>query len=289
MPGRFIDLHTHTLASDGSDTPAELVRKAADARLFAIALTDHDTMDGLGEAQKAAAQYGLVVIPGCEIAVRHGEGELHLLGLWTPQDSPGLKKALAQQRRRRTERNEAMLGALDRLGLCLDMEEVLRFSGKESVGRPHIARALVHRGYVGTIREAFERYIGEGKSAFVPRRILTPEEGIGLLAGAGATVALAHPFLGKGMTIDALDRLLGEFKHYGLTVLEAYHSAHDAGAVRACLALAARHGLLLTGGSDYHGTAKPGVYLGRGKGGMRIPGLLLDKLKEERHKQGLWI
>jgi predicted metal-dependent phosphoesterase TrpH len=287
MAGQYIDLHTHSLVSDGADSPAELVKKAAALGLSALALTDHDSLAGLEEAEEAACALGLDFIRGIEIAVEDGADELHLLGLWMPRSSGRIDETLASLRRQRESRNQAILDRLRALGVFLTMEDVRSVSKGETVGRPHIAMALVNKGYAPGRKEAFERYIGRNGAAFVPRVLLSPKQGIGLLCDEGATVALAHPFLSRMMTKERLNDLLSEFRSFGLTALEAYHNTHDAQQVRMCFDLAARHALLLTGGSDYHGANKGEVALGVGKGNMRIPFRLLSALREHRQSKGL--
>lgn len=289
MSGRYIDLHTHSAVSDGTDEPAELVKKAARLGLAAVALTDHDSLAGLDEAGEAARALGIDFVRGVEIAVRDDFGELHLLGLWMPEPSARMREALATLRRQREERNQAMLDALRRNGMPLTMEEVRAVSKGEALGRPHIARSLVDKGYVASRKEAFDRYIGWSGSAFVPRALVSPKEGIELLRGEGATVALAHPFLSRLMTQERLDDLLSDFRAWGLSALEAYHNAHDARHVRVCTDMAARHKLLLTGGSDYHGDNKDGIALAVGRGNMRVPHWVLSALRDQRKRQGLWV
>ena len=291
MAGRIIDLHTHSLASDGTDRPAALVRKAAAKGLVAIALTDHDTMAGLEEAEEEAVRVGIELIRGIELAVQDEFGELHLLGLFMPKPSPefsedigGVIEALQRQR---FVRNQAMLDVLAAMGMPMTMDEVREHSGKVAIGRPHIALAMKSKGYVPSTKEAFERYIGWKGSAFIPRTLLSPAEGIRLLQDQGATVALAHPCLSRNMTASRLDVILCEFRGYGLQAIEAYHSSHDPEQIRLCVTLADKHELLLTGGSDYHGTNKEGVALGTGSGRLRVPYELLEKLREYRKIRGL--
>lgn len=289
MAGRTIDLHTHSLASDGSDSPGELARKAAGAGLAAFALTDHDSLSGLDEAGAEAERLGIAFVRGIEIAVHDAFGELHLLGLWMPKPSHRMRDAIAMLRENRRSRNQAMLDALANLGMPLTLEEVRAHSGGGALGRPHIALAMKSRGYVQCRREAFDRYIGWGGRAFVPRTLLTPAEGIGLLRDEGATVALAHPCLYQQMTRQRLDAILAEFRPLGLRALEAYHSMHNSDEVRMCVELAARHDLLLTGGSDYHGLNKEGIALGTGRGNLRVPYILLEKMRAYRKSRGLWV
>jgi len=287
MAGRIIDLHTHSLASDGSDSPAALVRKAAAKGLAAIALTDHDTLAGLEEAEAEAARAGIELIRGIELAVQDEFGELHLLGLFMPRLSEGMCEVIDILQRQRLSRNQAMLDVLAAMGMPMTMDDVREHSGKVAIGRPHIALAMKSKGYVPCRKEAFERYIGWNGSAFIPRMLLSPAEGIRLLRDQGATVALAHPCLSRRMTVSRLDAILAEFRQYGLRAIEAYHSSHDPEQIRLCVTLADKHDLLLTGGSDYHGTNKDGVALGTGTGRLRIPYELLEKLREYRRSRGL--
>ncbi|MDR2125044.1 MAG: PHP domain-containing protein [Desulfovibrio sp.] len=279
MRTRRIDLHTHSNASDGTDSPAALARKAAACGLAAFALTDHDSTAGLAEAGAEAARLGLKFVPGVEIAVRRDERELHILGLFLPMSSPALEKALAGIRALREKRNRAVLDKLTDLGMPLDPEDVHRRAVGKSAGRPHIASALAAAGYVADSREAFVRFLGRGCPAFAPRRLSAPEPGIALLRRESPVVSLAHPFLSPTMTRSELDGILAEFRSCGLTALEAYHSDHGPEQTDICLELACKHGLSVTGGSDYHGKNKKNIALGTGRGNMRVPLSLLDELE----------
>lgn len=285
----LIDLHAHTNASDGSDSPAEVVRKAATLHLSALAITDHDTLGGLAEAEAEAAGLDIELVRGCEISTRSPYNEAHLLGLWLPRDPVRLAPVLAAMalaRQRRADRNREIVNKLAALGLPVKYEDVLAVAEGEAVGRPHIAALLCRLGITASPREAFTRFLGSHGQAYVPRQLLEPAEAVDLLVAAGATVSLAHPTLIR-CPPEALDRLVASLASRGLTALEAYHSEHSAQDVRFCVELADKYGLLLTGGSDYHGLAKPGVALGRGKGGLRVTKHVLDALKEARVKAGL--
>ncbi len=282
-----IDLHTHSTASDGTDSPAELVGKAAQLQLGTLALTDHDTLDGLDEAEEAATTHGIRFIRGCELAVAYGGDELHLLAYWVPRASSALDAFIAGQHQRRRQRNQDMVARLVELGLDICMEDVVAVAGQGTVGRPHIAVVLKEKGYVATTTEAFERYIGRRGCAFVPRDLCSPQEGLSLMAGEGATMVLAHPCLSLDAPRSGWDALLRDLCRWGLSGIEAYHSAHSHTSVRLCVELAARHNLVLTGGSDYHGAAKPGVRLGVGSVNMRLHNLLLEKLQARRLSDGL--
>ncbi|MBQ4567517.1 MAG: PHP domain-containing protein [Desulfovibrio sp.] len=281
---QYIDLHTHSTASDGTDSPVELVRHAREAGLAAIAVTDHDTLGGLAPACEAAQGDAIRVIRGCELSARTPQGELHILGLWLPEDAPGLEAQLAALRRKRGERNAGMVRKLQELGFDINMEEVSALA-KGSVGRPHIARVMVHKGFVGDEREAFQRYLGTGGKAWLPKEVLSPERAVGLLAGLGATVSLAHPFI-HGYPVSWLEGAVRDLIPHGLDAIEVWHSEHDPAQTRLALEWAKRYDLGMTGGSDYHGSNKPGISLGKGRGGLRIPLDVLEKLEARRRAQG---
>jgi Predicted metal-dependent phosphoesterases (PHP family) len=274
---RFVDLHTHTCASDGTDTPEALVAKAAKASLTAIAVTDHDTLAGLDEACAAGARHGITVVRGSEIAAASPHGEIHILGLWLPEHAPRLEAALAHIRKGRDERNREMAEGLRKAGYPVTYEEFLALVKGESGARPHMARLLVAKGICSSPEEAFSRFLGEGKPMFVPRSLPAPEEVVSLLASEGAVTVFAHPMLVKA-PLDWLYALVGTLVDAGLHALEAYHAEHDAKAVRRAVSLARHYKLALSGGSDYHGEARPHSPLGFGSGGNRVPYALLERL-----------
>lgn len=284
-----IDLHTHSTASDGTDGPAELVRKAAAAQLAVLALTDHDTLDGLGEAEREAGQCGIIFVRGCEISTATLWGEAHFLGLWIPEDAARTKEleaALSEVREKRRERNVRIAEKLQSLGMNVTYEAAAALAGGSVVGRPHFAELLCRLGVVEDRREAFRRYLGREGSAYVPRELMSPERAVSLLKSAGALVSMAHPRL-LHAPVEELEQLLVRLKDVGLDALEAYHSEHDAGDVRLCVELAERYHLQITGGSDYHGEAKPKIDLGRGKGNLRVGMSVYEKLMDYRRKTGL--
>lgn len=286
---KYIDLHCHSTASDGSDRPGDLARKIAAAGLAAFALTDHDTLDGLDEAALAAGESGLEFIRGCELSARSESGEIHILGLWIPSAHPNLdafETALRELREHRTKRNRIMVARLNALGCALDYDEVLAEAGGRSVGRPHIVGVILRKGYAKSAQEVFRRWLGGTGSAYEPKKVLTPEEAVRLIVSVGATAAFAHPGL-CGLSDFRLDRLAGELKGFGLSALEAYHSEHSEADTRFCVELAARHDLALCGGSDYHGALKPDIAPGKGRGGLRVPLRVLEALKEKRRGLGL--
>lgn len=284
-----IDLHIHSTASDGSDTPSSVVSKAARLGLEAIALTDHDTLDGLEEAENAAAEHGVIFIRGCEISTETPWGEAHFLGLWIPKDpvrTAALETALEEVRAKRLDRNQRMARRLCEFGFEVSYQAAADLAGGRVVGRPHFAELLCRLGVVKDRKEAFRLYLGEGCAAFEPRELMSPERAITLLKEAGALVSMAHPRL-LHASVRELSQLLETLKPAGLDALEAYHSEHNAGDVRECVELADRFGLQLTGGSDYHGLPKPKIELGRGKGGLRVTRHVYEKLLEYRSSCGL--
>jgi len=287
MPApQFVDLHTHTTASDGSDTPREVVRKAHACKLAAIAITDHDTLAGLDEAEEEGQRLGIEVIRGCEISVDSEYGEVHILGLWVPKAPKALLTCLEELREKRHTRNQRIVARLQAQGISITLEDIFATAKGESIGRPHIAQVLVAKGIVLSIAEAFQRYLGQNGTAYEPKDRISPEEGIRQFVDIGATVSLAHCML-IPCSKAHLESMLSYLASLGLSAIEAYHSGHTAKHERFCVGLAARHNLCLTGGSDYHGTPKPRVQLGRGKGNLRVTLALLDNLKAHRRAQGL--
>lgn len=285
MDRSLVDLHTHSTASDGTDSPAALVDRARELGLAAIALTDHDTLAGLAEAEQAGRERGLGVIRGCEISTRSEAGEHHILGLWIPAKADALDSWLDALRRRRNERNAEMVARLRALGFDITLEEV-RARASGSVGRPHMAAVLAAKGYARDVASAFRDYLGADGRAYVPKRAPAPEEAVRLLAGMGATAVLAHPFL-NGATPASVEALTRRLADCGLTAIEAWHSGHSEADTRHCVELAKRLDLGLTGGSDYHGANKPGIRLGTGYGGLRVPVAVLEALQQRRRAGGL--
>lgn len=282
---KLIDLHSHSTASDGTDSPTELVSGAASAGLAALAVTDHDTVSGLDEACAAGKAYGVKVIRGCELAAVTPYGEVHLLGLWLPPNPARLERTLALVRDGREDRNREMVERFRNAGYAITYDEFLSLVGGETAARPHMARLLVAKGICKSPREAFERFLAEGKPMFVPRTLPTPEEAVAVLKEEGATVVFAHPMLVKA-PLDWLESLVKNLADTGLDAIEAYHAEHDAKAVRRAESIARRYKLALSGGSDYHGGARPDVALGKGKGNLRIPYALLEALLERRAALG---
>ena len=280
----YIDLHTHTTASDGSLSPGELVSEAARAGLKAVAITDHDTIAGLDEAVEAGQGLELEVVPGVEISIEVGlKGGAHLVGLWVKPGHPGLLDGLERLQEARRQRNPRILAKLNELGLPLSMDEVLAQTGGGQVGRPHFAKALVQKGLADSMGEVFSRWLAAGAKAYVAKERMTPEEGISLVRAAGGVPVLAHPGL-LDLDRNGLESLLRKLKSLGLEGLEAYYSEHDEATRRSLISLAARLGLAVSGGSDFHGGSKPQIQLGTGKGDLRVPLTLLTALRQRRER-----
>ncbi len=274
-----IDLHLHTRFSDGSLTPVEVVDLAHQAGVTAMAITDHDIVDGIPHALEAAAPLGIEVIPGVEISSRFNEQELHVLGYFFDWQDSTFRDHLAQQRRSRQIRNPRTIERLNALGLEVTEEEVNAKAGSDSIGRPHVAQVLVDKGYVQDTREAFDRYLKEGAPAYVPRTLSDTREVIAWIRDAGGVPVLAHPTWTRCQG-EPLYRLCACLKEAGLLGLEVFYSSHDRRQTSRFLELAKRLDLLVTGGSDFHGATNPGIQVGRGKGNLKVPDTLLEPLRQ---------
>lgn len=244
-----IDLHMHTTASDGWLDPAALVQAVQAARLQVFSVTDHDTVDGLAEAERHAQTAGLTLVPGIELSAIWRGVELHILGYFVNPLDPDLLAFLRDAREARRRRLGTMLNRLRALGIALEPEEVLARARDGNVGRPHVARVLVERGFVASTDEAFDRYLGEGKPAYVPRPEVTIQDAIRVIHDAGGLASLAHPGL------HSRDEAIPELVAAGLDALEVYHVTHSPGVMARYRRLAEQRGLLVTGGSDFHGAA----------------------------------
>lgn len=244
-----IDLHIHSTASDGKLSPEEIVTRAAGLGLTTISLADHDTVDGIAPALKAAQGFpGLEMIPGIEISTDSPQSEVHVLGYFIDYTSPELRAALERMRHSRRERALGMIAKLDSLGIHIEWQRVREIAGSGSIGRPHIAQAMLEKNYIASIKEAFTKYIGRGKPAYVERIKTTPVEAVELILKADGLPVLAHP-----LTVSDLEKMLFKLKMAGLVGIEAYYNGYTADETNQLLSLASRHKLIATGGSDYHG------------------------------------
>ena len=274
-----IDLHLHTRFSDGSLMPAEVVGLAHQAGITALAITDHDIVDGISLALNAATPLGIEVIPGVELSSRFNDRELHVLGYFFDWQDSTFRDHLAQQRRSRHVRNPQTIERLNALGFELSEEEVKAKAGSDSIGRPHIAQVLVEKGYVQDTREAFDRYLKDGAPAYVPRTLADTRDVIAWIRHAGGVPVLAHPTWTRCQG-EPLYHLCAGLKEAGLLGLEVFYSSHNRRQTSRFLELAKRLDLLVTGGSDFHGAANPDIQVGRGKGNLKVPAALLDPLRQ---------
>jgi predicted metal-dependent phosphoesterase TrpH len=274
-----IDLHVHSTFSDGSWTPEEIAQEARRLGLTAVALTDHDGMAGVGRFLVACAAAGVRGIPGVEVSVDAKTGSLHMLGYLVDPAAPALARALARIREGRAARNAQILRKLNALGYPLTWEAVAKFAGTDVVGRPHFARALVEGGYARNKEDVFNRLLGKGKPAYVDRDRLTVEEGIALIRDAGGVPVLAHPFQ-IGLHRKGLRALVTDLAAKGLRGIEAHYPEHDPNQRQFCVTLAKEFDLAVTGGSDFHGTAKSALKLGTGFGDLCVPDELVEALYE---------
>lgn len=276
----IVDLHAHSTASDGSDTPARLIELAVETGLKCLALTDHDTQEGIPEAVAAASDSDLELIPGVELSLNYDRGGMHLIVLWLSPGRGPLQDRLARLQTGRDSRNLEIVRRLSSFGLPVTIEEIEAEAGGGSVGRPHIAAVMMARGYVPDIRTAFDLWLGSGRPGYVGRDRLDPEEAIALARESGGVPVLAHPHTLGITTAAEMADLLSRLKIAGLVGLEAYYSAFHRHVRDGYADLARRFGLLPSGGSDYHGTYKPGLMLGSGYGDLVVPEGVLDELRE---------
>ena len=272
-----IDLHLHTNASDGSLSPTELVRQARQAGLLVIAITDHDSTKGLAEATREGERQGVVVVPGIELSIEMNPGAFHLLGYgvtWTDELCGTLQTIIEG----RKKRNRLILDKLAAKGFPISYEELLEAAGEATPGRPHIAKLMVEKGYVADYQEVFDNYLKKGALAYQQRFRLSAKEGIGLLKRAGAIPVMAHPFSTK-LDEKELEEYLVQLKALGLMGLEVYYTKHSEEQTASYLEMAEKLGLLVTGGSDFHGASKPRISMGTGYGNLDVPAVLYEKLK----------
>ncbi len=275
------DLHMHSTHSDGTVPPRELVQLAKEAGLACIALTDHDTLDGVREAQEEGRRLGVEVIPGVEISVKFEPGTLHILGYFVDLNSKELAAGLEKVQQARKERNPKIIELLRTSGVEITLEEVERESNGGQIGRPHFARVLIRKGYAKDSKEAFQKYLSKGASAYVDKRNLTSQEALDLINRSGGVASIAHP---KQMKLDEtpsqLEAEVKRLKTEGMLGIEAYSSCQSREEASVYRALAERLGLLVTGGSDFHGSNKPNIRLGQMGQGAAIPYETVDQMRK---------
>ena len=287
---RFVDLHTHSTASDGQLSPAHLMQLAESHQLAAVALTDHDTTSGLAEARVAATEFPkLQLVPGIEVSAQFDGGTLHILGLDIDEHNAQLQEMLRQLREARNERNPKIIAALCKLGVEISMEEVVLTArsfdpGKshEIIGRVHIAETLRRKRVVKTIEEAFTRFLGNKAPAYVDKERMVPSDAVGAIRASGGVAVLAHPPQLNCENYAQLERILRSLIRAGLNGIEAYHTDNSPEQTRFYLDLARKHNLVVTGGSDFHGKAKEQAVLGRPRVPLAaITGELGERLKKK--------
>lgn len=287
----MIDLHAHTTVSDGGDEPRALVRKAAEAGLTAIAVTDHDNDAGCADAMDEGAKLGIEVVAGVEIScdvedlTERGfsptaRPTMHLLGYFIPQSANPLSEALADLQHHRANRNRMIVGRLNELGIGLTFEEVEAEAGGpgSQIGRPHFAAVLVRHGAVADYQTAFDEYLAKGAKAYLSRKLYRPVDAVALMVSAGVVPVLAHP-LTLNISMDELGGFAGELADAGLRGIEAYHGDYTEDEQAPIRKLAERKELIASGGSDYHGDMRPDRSLPGGKAGTTVPVGVLDELR----------
>jgi predicted metal-dependent phosphoesterase TrpH len=275
----LVDLHAHTNESDGTYSPAQLIGEAVRAGVRVLGVTDHDTFAGYDQAVMPALDAGIELICGIELSTKlHGQS-VHLLGYFPGEDGlDGFRNWVLDMQASRRDRNIRLAARLRELGFDITVEEA-EARGRGMTGRPHFAQIMVEKGYVSNYREAFDEYLDESARGYVYRREPQFAEGVARVRAAGGIASLAHPTRVKG----ELSALMPELCGTGLNAIEAYHSDHTPKDTEFFLGIARRYGLLVTGGSDFHGAVKPGVMLGPGwQGNLRIPPDLVDSLKLAR-------
>ena len=274
----YVDLHCHSTASDGTLPPREVVQLAKQSNLSALALTDHDTVAGCGEAQDEAAKIGLDFLCGIEISAEYPPpGTMHILGYGVDPESPALKSLTETLIAGRDNRNPRIVAKLNEMGIAVTMKEWEAEAKGTVLGRPHLAAILARKGYVSSIKQAFDKYIGQGAPAYFDKERLTPRQALERIKASGGVAVLAHAIQLRTENDAQLERVVKDLVDLGLAGIEVIHSDHDERWVQKCAALADRFGLLKTGGSDFHGANKKDIPLGSARG-RRIPREMFDQL-----------
>lgn len=279
---KFIDLHVHSTASDGTLTPSRLVSLAEEKKLKAFALTDHDTITGLEEALLAAKTSSVEVIPGIELSTTWLGRDVHIVGLDIDYSNYYFQEALSRFQDSREVRNEKIMSLLQKEGISITRDSMAEAFPESVWTRAHFARYLLEHKYVGSINEAFDRYLGDHAKCYVPREKVTPFQAISLIHEGGGIAVFAHPILCR-LDKDRLESLAAQMKQAGLDGIEAYYSTYRPADEQTVIQIAKRQGLALSGGSDFHGSNKPQIQLGTGKGNLKIPYQIWENLRQHRH------
>ncbi len=268
---KFADLHLHTMFSDGTFTPEELVLRAQNVGLACIALTDHDSVEGCDRAAAACAAVKMDFISGAELTAEHKDTEVHILGYFLDTKNPTLLKRIGEFQSVRQSRIREMVAALNKLGIPLKAESVFALANCKSPGRPHVARALVKEKLIGNLDEAFEKYLKKGRPAWVPKTKMSALEGVELIHQAGGLAVMAHPGLNR------TDDIIPDLVKAGLDGIECFHTKHSTVMSERYLEIAEKYNLLVTGGSDCHGFSKKQPLIGT----VKLPYEHVEKLKEK--------
>lgn len=279
VEAKRIDLHVHSSASDGTLSPREVVAEAKKAGLFAMALTDHDTVDGVEEALEAGRDYGVIVIPGIEVSAEINGQDIHILGLNLNRQAEAFLQQTEKNRQAREERNQRMTRLLQQHGFSITWEDMVTRYGDAVITRAHFARFLADTKQVSDMKEAFDRYIGAGCPCYLPKETITPEQAMDLIRMSEGKAVLAHPMQYQ-YTPAQLEALLERLIPQGLVGIEAVYTTHTQDQERYLRGLAKKYKLFLTGGSDFHGSNKPKISIGRGYGKLFVPVDLMEALGE---------
>ena len=284
-----IDLHIHSTASDGTLSPSEIISLAHSLNLGAIAITDHDTIDGSKEALALGIPPSLKFLTGVEISASFDPsfpctGSFHMLGYSMRLDDPVLNQALDQLQDARKNRNPRIVERLNNLGIDISLKDVANEFGEGQLGRPHIAQIMVKKGFVKSINEAFDKYLGTDRPAYVDKYRFDCARAIEIILAAGGIPVLAHPFFLDIKNKDRFEDLIVKLKEIGLKGIEVYYSEHSPDLTAFYAEIANRYGLLMTGGSDFHGSVKPDIQMGSGRGDLFVPYRLYENLVRFAHK-----
>lgn len=279
---KYIDLHTHSLCSDGSMTPTEVVKAAKTAGLSAVALSDHDTTAGIREAEEAGKSLGIEVIPAIELSAE-SETETHILGYFIDPENSELREKMEYVKKVRVLRQNEVCEKLRGLGFNITMEDVIRIAGSDVLCRAHFARIMMDRGYVSSVKEAFDKYLGSGCPAYSNRQALTDTEAVKLIKNAGGIAILAHPHKTK-LSASDLKKFLLRLKNDGLDGIEGYYTEYTPEMEKEYRGLAEELGFIISGGTDFHAAQKPHIKIGVGYGDLRIPYTVLESMKKY-HRQ----
>jgi len=273
-----IDLHIHSIYSDGSYSPEGLVELGSRNGLTALSITDHDTVEGLAEAKEAGKKYSVEIVSGVELSVEHDGYTMHILGYCFDEENRILNKGLAKLQSDRVKRNDAIISILNESGVAIDAVELQNISKTGLTGRPHIGQLLINKGIVRTMDEAFEKYLGRQGKAYVARSVYHPEKAISLIKQANGIAVLAHPFqvAREGASLPSIIRDLVKF---GLDGIEFYYPTHSKKKRKLLRGYANTYGLLVSGGSDFHGTVRPGTTMAWGRK-FSVPARVLVDMKE---------